>query len=304
MDRKGQKFVTHGGEKGVVLHDNGNKLLVKFFSGDKGNISAGDISRFYPNAGGRARRHQVPVHKDVLNTSEHPCGNCGNTEPHYIGGGHRCSLCDTEYMEGFRDWFLTEMAMQSGRGLAAAQEGGMVVVFKPTARIRSAVNSLNADALWDRASQDVMGIIETRDNLLYQSLEVERIWALPGYGPLMYMIGMSTQPDRGMMPTRVQQHISDPAKNIWQQFATGKGKDLVTPQNAPDEQGNLPQHHPEPYLNQKYVIKKPHPEFGNMIARGQQFFKDDPYGEKLTHFIEFADSYLKYQMDQVYNFDD
>lgn len=302
MGRKGEKFQTRSGEQGVVLHDDGTHLFVKFFGGGKGKISHADVSKFYPNMGrGRSRRQEIP--QTAPRTSDKPCRNCGNVEPHYVGGGHRCSMCDTEYMEGFKGWLLTEMPMQSGRGLAAVQEGGLVVIFKPTMRLKRAVASQNADLLWNRAHVDVVGILEIRDNSLYQSLEVERIWAQKGYGPLLYMIGMSTDPERGMMPTRVQQHISDPAKNVWQQFSQGKGQHLVTPQDAVNDEGSPASHHPEPYLNQKYVINKPHPEFGNMIARGQQFFQDDKYGEKKTNFIEFADGYLKHQMDQIYDFD-
>jgi hypothetical protein len=212
-------------------------------------------------------------------------------------------MCDTEYLEGFSGWFYTEMAMQSGKGLAAVQEGGLMVVFNPTARLKKAVQAQD-DTLWEGGEVDVMGILEMRENSLYQSSEVERIWARPGYGPMLYMIGMSTDPERGLMPTRVQQHISEPAKNIWQQFASGKGQQFVTPHDAPDEQGQLPAHHPEPFLNKRYTINQPHPEFSNMLMKGEQFFSNDRYGEHKTHFIEFADAYLKQQMDQIYDFDD
>lgn len=198
--------------------------------------------------------------------------------------------------------YLTEMAMQTGKGLAAVREGGIIVVFRPTTKLRRAVSKLDAEIMWDN-SDDIMGILEVRDNRLYQSMEVERIWAKPGFGPLLYLIGMSAEPDRGLMPTRVKQHISDPAKEVWKQFSQGKGQQYVTPHDAPDAEGNLPQHHDEPFLNKKYIINAPYPEFDAMITRGQRFFADDPYQEKINHFIEFADSYLKHQMDQIYNLD-
>lgn len=111
MGKRGQNFITRSGSKGVVLQDNGNTLFVKFFGGDTTNISASEISEFYRNRGrGKSRKASSRSSQQGLPVSNKPCGNCGSNEPHYVGGGHRCSLCDTEYLEGFKNWYFASVS--------------------------------------------------------------------------------------------------------------------------------------------------------------------------------------------------
>tara|TARA_Y100000034_G_scaffold113299_1_gene148168 strand:- start:661 stop:1548 length:888 start_codon:yes stop_codon:yes gene_type:complete len=290
MNKKGRKFRTRGGHRGVVLDDQGNQLFVKFFDDDKATIPASDVAEFYSNTGRGRIRRQMPQ-RDALPSSEKPCGNCGNQEPHYIGGGHRCSMCDTEYMEGFKGWFFTEMAMQTGQGLALVQNGQTFILFKPDVRARRVFQRADWDEMVE--TNIIMGVIDVRDNTQYGSMEVDSVWAQPGYGPLMYMIAMTSAGDYGMMPNRTPK-VTGAAKNVWQQFDQGAGQDLVTPHDVGAD------HHKEPYMNQKYTLNQPNPDIPQMLAKGERFFRGDRHGELRTNFIEFADGLLRSEMENLY----
>lgn len=187
--------------------------------------------------------------------------------------------------------FITEMAMQTGEGLALVQYGnGLLVVFKPNPEFKKATFNMDFEKMQE--TNAILGIIQLRDNTLYKSMEVNAVWAVKGYGPLMYMLAMSSAQDYGLMPSRMNGQISPEAQNVWKNFYDGQGKKFV---NYRKTKAN---HHQEDFLNKRYKIKNPHPNYEQMIQKGKIFFNNNQ--NAYEHFIEFADYILKSKMNKIY----
>ena len=197
----------------------------------------------------------------------------------------------------FKQFMYSEMAMQTGTGLALIDEE-LMVLFSPTSTLKQAARMGDFDAM--EQSGSVLGVVETRDNTLYQSDEIDQIWAERGYGPLLYLLTMTRAGDYGLTPSRIRNQVSPQAQNVWSQFASGKGKDFVTSSPLVNDEGEQAAHHEEPHLNQKYVIKQAYPEYKKMLMRGKRFFAKDQYDEWKTHLLEFGDAKLRGEMNQIY----
>lgn len=187
--------------------------------------------------------------------------------------------------------FFTEMAMQTGDDLAMVKQGDSnFVIFRPTIALKKLLESGDTEQIYQ--SNDLLGTISLNDNS--KAMEVGSVWAQKGYGPLLYLLAMSANPEYGLMPSRIPSQVSEAAANVWKNFANGPGQTLVTAHDSGF------QNHDEPFLNKKYTIKAPHPNYQNMLNKGHQFFKNDKFGEQLTHLQEYADYKLRSEMGKIY----
>jgi hypothetical protein len=184
---------------------------------------------------------------------------------------------------------MLEMPMQWGDNLGLFLENKTFALFQPN----PAWNRILQDTEYDAAESLIQGVMDLRDNALYNGWEVSTVWAKKGYGPYLYLIGMTIAGPMGLMPSRIASQVSPAAKHVWWEFFQGQGKDLVTP--IPLEAT----HHAEPFLNYKYVIKKPI-NIKKLIYAGQRIFANDRYGDKRVNFHEIIDSLLRSKMDDIY----
>lgn len=196
----------------------------------------------------------------------------------------------------FREFVLNEMPMQTGEGLALLVEGGsMYILFQNSMPFQRALLSQNPEN--QHLENAIFGVLTIRDNTLYNSDEVDRVWARKGFGPLMYLIAMQNAGKYGLMSSRVTGEVSNDASTVWRNFYEGAGKKFVKviPLNAEHP------HHEVPWLNAKYILKKPFP-IGEFIMRGRAAFARDKHSEGRNLFVELADSMLRRKVDDVYGY--
>lgn len=202
-------------------------------------------------------------------------------------------------MNSFSQYLFTEMPMETGNdvGLIVSEPESptFFALIKNSYRLQSAIRQTNYEEL----ESHVYGAISTRDNTKYGCIEVDKVWARPGYGPLLYYIIMSEAGQRGVMANRVSGQVSDEAKSVWRNFYSGVGRGLVKAVPLDAEGYN---HHSEDYLMKKYVILKPL-NLKEFLRKGKSIIGRDPHGEKMNLLIEVADGMLDQQMDKIYRDD-
>lgn len=185
----------------------------------------------------------------------------------------------------FKNWFLSE-AMRYGDNLALFKESNFLCLYRTGSEIPRILRT------WSDSLEDYLyGAIDLRDNSTYQTWEIDSIWAKPGYGPYLYLVGMTVAGDRGLAPNRAL--ISEPAKKVWQKFYESN---LATAIPLPE---GAWKHHKEPYLNYKYTINSPI-NLSKMIARSNITFRNDKDGELRETFWEMAEGILKDKMSDIY----
>jgi len=142
----------------------------------------------------------------------------------------------------------------------------------------------------------IYGVMNLRDNVSLDAWEVDSVWAKSGYGPILYQMAMSKAGSAGLMACRNTSQLSAEAKRVWQQFFDGAGSSFA---DAVLADGNS--RHREGYLAYKYIAKKPL-NLSPFLSRGKLAIGRDPYGEKLTSFLEDATQLLTHQMRGIYDF--
>jgi hypothetical protein len=147
----------------------------------------------------------------------------------------------------------------------------------------------NYDA--DEINESVIGSVELRYNESLETNEINSIYADKGYGPLLYLIAMTKSPE-GLIPSRTDQ-VSKSAKSVWEQFYSGKGKNLVRTEPIPAGR------HKEEFMNQKYFILKPI-NLKKSESLTKSILKDDKYGEKFSMLEEAIDGRLRQEMRDIY----
>ncbi len=191
--------------------------------------------------------------------------------------------------------FLLEMPMQTGNdlGLIAQdpKDPNLLVLIKNIPGLQLALKNYDYDVI----ENCVFGVMMTRHNTMYRAIEVDKVWARPGFGPLLYYIAMTYAGADGLMSTRVAKQVSDKAKGVWANFA-GSGKVRAVPIETDSP------HHPENYLMQKYVLLEP-VNVDPYLKRAKSIIGRDPYGEKETTIIEVAEGLLGGEMNKVYGGD-
>lgn len=132
----------------------------------------------------------------------------------------------------------------------------------------------------------------------YEGLEtmyVNSIYAQKGYGPILYRLAIQASGSRGLAPNQMGQ-VSQDAKNIWNNFVNGKGREYVNVESLPKNNANI-----EDFLNVKLTIKEPvnteivqkkHEEIMN-YTDGSEFWDD--------MFKEAATTALTSNMSKIYN---
>jgi hypothetical protein len=200
-------------------------------------------------------------------------------------------------MQRFKDWLVLEMPMETGRpGL------GLVTYAQPTPTLFVLVQNSPSlrqsfrDSDYDAAKESIVGVLTMRDNEIYQTWEVDRVWAQHGFGPLLYYVAMTYAGGVGLMPNRISGYVSPEAKNVWSQFLNGAGSDKVV---ATPIVPNNSAHHPEPHLMHKYVLKKKM-NLSTLLRAGQRIIGHDPYGERLNFIIETAEAVLQGHIEDLY----
>lgn len=188
--------------------------------------------------------------------------------------------------------YLCEMAMQTGEGLALLNENNaFLVLFKPDYRLKIALKKQDTDLI-EQFEDHIVGAISIRDNTLYKSAEVDRVYAQQGYGPLLYILAMCA--NGHLMSSRVYGQVSDDAKGVWQNFDKGVGKNLVNRQSLKVK------HHDEDYLNKKYKLKQSYPMYEKLLKKGNAFFMFDTYGEMRNSLMELAEVVLHRKVNTLY----
>ena len=177
--------------------------------------------------------------------------------------------------------------------LALLKSGNLYVLFDP--KIKIDPNSDN----YDEAFNYILGAIELRFNDKYDSFEVDSISAKHGYGPLMYMIGMTVAGSKGLIPSRINTQVTNEAKNVWKEFFNGKGTQYVNILDLKDNENQIASQHNEEYLNKKYLIKKPL-QLNKLYNKTQMLLRNDQYGEKEYWLEELGNDYLRNSMRGIY----
>jgi len=199
-------------------------------------------------------------------------------------------------MDIFSDWLITEMPMQMGGdvGLIVNEQSDptFFVLIKNSPKLQSALRRSDVEEL----ENSIYGVMSTRQNDKYNAVEVDKVWARQGYGPLLYYIAMSESGSRGLMATRVSNEVSAEAKSVWANFNSGVGKGSVRAIPLDAEGYN---HHPEDYLMNKYVMINPM-DLSALSKRGKAIIGRDPHGEKLVELLEAAESILGQEMNKIY----
>lgn len=197
-------------------------------------------------------------------------------------------------MSEFKD-FLYNEGLQGIDKLALFEYGAMIILYEPLS-IKSLLRR-NVD-LWEypQAEAAMMGVMEWRDNTLYKAIEVDSVRAKHGYGTPMHFLLMQLHPE-GIIPTRVAGQNTPDEKRVWERFYHNVGNFVVA---EPLENA---QHHPEPYLNMRYKLRRPMYNL-NMLRRHHKLaIIPDRYEEKSNNLLEFADSWLRREMQRIYGDD-
>lgn len=196
-------------------------------------------------------------------------------------------------MLSFCEYLFLEMPMQTGTNLALLQQGhALSVLFQNNAKLQSLLKKQEMEGL----EANFFGVLQVRDNTIFDADEVDAVWAKPGYGPLMYLIGLQTAGKHGLMASRVKSQVTPAAKEIWRQFYQEAGQGFVQPIPLNSE------HHEEPWLKCKYILKKPY-NISGFLQKGKMALKNDPFGQKMDLLMEAADGLLRQQMNNIYNDD-
>lgn len=151
---------------------------------------------------------------------------------------------------------------------------------------------------YDKMQESIVGVLEVRKNDKYDTHEVEQIWATGGYGPNLYLLGMSVF--GSLTPTRIHTRITDEAKYVWKQFYDGKGANLVNYEHIEDGEGNLGNHHEEEYLNKVFSIKNPI-DHESLQRKHYDAMDRDALGYAAYQLETDAEALLNNAMSKAYN---
>ncbi len=190
------------------------------------------------------------------------------------------------------------MPMQMGEEVGLILEDPsnptLFILIKQIAELQQALKESDYDVI----ERCVVGVMSTRENTLYDALEVDRVWSIPGYGPLLYYIAMTEAGSKGLMSTRVKNQVSGAAKNVWSNFLYGASKDKVRaiPLNSET------QHHSEDYLMKKYVLLQPL-NLQPYLKRANKIIGRDPHREKTIIIEEVAEGLLGREINKIYGGD-
>ena len=173
--------------------------------------------------------------------------------------------------------------------LALAIDNDMYYLYDP--KITEVIDDMD----WEQMGDYILGAMALKYNEDFDGMEIVSIAAKKGYGPLLYLIGMSSAGEKGLMPSRHRNEVTPEAKNVWKEFFEGQGKPYI--KSAIDLSDNA---HPEPHLNKKYITSQPIDTY-KMYQNHQNVVADDPYGEKESTIIEIGDAFLTNQMRSIYH---
>ena len=182
------------------------------------------------------------------------------------------------------------MPAQQTTGLALYADFPTYVLYRPD-KVRPHLKTYDYDAI----QEGILGVMDLRDNELFDANEVHSVWAAKGYGPVMYQIAMQESGSRGLIPSRVRSQVTPGAKKVWREFHEGQGKDFAETEELPDAE-----HHEEEYLNKRYKAVRSI-DLSKLKAKHRTTIGRDPYGERMTAFVEAADGLLRTKMAEIYN---
>ena len=182
------------------------------------------------------------------------------------------------------------MPAQQTTGLALYADFPTYVLYRPD-KVRPHLKTYDYDAI----QEGILGVMDLRDNELFDANEVHSVWAAKGYGPVMYQIAMQESGSRGLIPSRVRSQVTPGAKKVWREFHEGQGKDFAETEELPDAE-----HHEEEYLNKRYRAVRSI-DLSKLKAKHRTTIGRDPYGERMTAFVEATDELLRTQMAEIYN---
>lgn len=177
--------------------------------------------------------------------------------------------------------------------LALFKSNNLYMLFDPKIKLDPNLDN------YDESFKYILGVIELRFNDKYNCFEVDSISAKQGYGPLMYLIGMTTAGDKGLIPSRINTQVTNDAKNVWKEFYNGKGTQFVNVLDLIDGDNQIADQHNEEFLNKKYTIKKPL-SLNKLYGKTQMLLRNDQYGEKEYWLEELANDYLRQEMRGIY----
>ncbi len=174
-------------------------------------------------------------------------------------------------------------------GIFLEDSENLIGIYKITDNISKGIEAYDTSLFED----DILGCIVIKYFDDEKCFEIEKVNAVNGYGPLLYLLGMQLTKRKGLSPYHDPNYVSNEAKNIWKNFHNGLGKELVTFKPLSKN------YHREDYLNNKYLnvknlnIKK-HAKYTN------ELLKNDPYNEKHDLFLEAFVSSLENEMRKIY----
>jgi len=215
------------------------------------------------------------------------------------------NFVDTDNMRdgGYAGWALLPNSVSQGglegddlnEGVADYNNLGLVIdndmyyLYDP--RIVDVID--NQD--WEEMEDYILGGMATRYNEENDAMEIVSIAAKKGYGPLLYLIGMSAAGNKGLIPSRHKNEVTPEAKNVWKEFFQGQGKPYIA--QTIDLKDQI---HPEPYLNKKYITSQPIDTY-KMYQNHQNVISNDPYGEREHSILELGDAFLTKEINKIYH---
>lgn len=157
-------------------------------------------------------------------------------------------------------------------------------------KIKEIINNFDAEQTQDY----ILGGVNLRFNKKHNGYEINTISSRHGYGPLLYLIGMTVAGNKGLMPSREKNKVSDEAKMVWKEFYQGKGKPYI--KEIIELNDNI---HQENFLNKKYVILQPI-DTHKMYQNHLDIISNDSYKEKENFIYELSEDLVTSNMRDLY----
>jgi len=164
---------------------------------------------------------------------------------------------------------------------------------------KSIINPM-VDYDYDDMENHILGVIRIRDNMNsdVESMSIDSVYAVKGYGYLMYLIAMHFANDYHgitLSSTHEKSYLTKAAAGVWKEFFDGKGSDYATYSDIGLDV------HDDDYLNYGYSIDvNIDRNIKKSIDNHIDLISPDPYGDKSTMIHETADSVLSSEMSAIY----
>jgi hypothetical protein len=176
-------------------------------------------------------------------------------------------------------------------GLAIHMSKSQIIIYRPVSEMVEALQNYD----YEKIGEFVLGVVDLRFNEKYDAYEIQRIYAVKGYGPLLYRVAIQHAGQKGLIPDQTGR-VTPAAKRVWHSFYSGKGAQYVDKEPLKDVEFNRNE---EEYLRVK-LFAKTKINISNAKRMHSIVMKKDRYGEMLTALEEAADVLIRDKIHDIY----